>query len=71
MQTFVQISEMVIGVLLILVILLQHKGAGLGAGFGGVGSMITTRRGVDLFLHKVTIGLALLFFGLAVANLFV
>ena len=72
METILQVIEMIIGVVMVVVILLQHKGAGLGAGFGGGGGPITTtRRGVDLFLHKITIGLAIAFFGVAFATIFV
>lgn len=72
LETVLQILQMIVGILLIAVILLQHKGAGLGAGFGGgSGSVVTTRRGVDLFLHKMTIGLSIAFFLLAAAGLFI
>ncbi len=66
-----QIAQIVFSVALILAVLLQAKGDGLGAGFGGSSSMITTRRGVDLFLHKATLVLAILFFASAVAHIFV
>ncbi len=63
------IIEMILGVLLIVAILLQQKGAGLGAAFGGGGGggVQSTRRGSDLFLYRVTIVLSLLFFGIALA----
>lgn len=65
-----QIAQIVLSGLLILVVLLQSKGSGLGAGFGGNSSILTTRRGVDLFLHKFTIAISLLFFLTALASLF-
>lgn len=73
LQTALQIFQMVIGILLTVVILLQHKGAGLGAGFGGGGGgpIVTTRRGVDLFLHKVTIACSIVFFANAAVMLFI
>ena len=62
---------MILSVLLITVILMQHKGAGLGAGFGGGSSpIVNTKRGVDLFLHKMTIGISIAFFSLAFVSLF-
>ncbi len=64
-----QIAQIVLSILLILVILLQSKGDGLGAGFGGSSSIITTRRGVDKFLHQATVILAVLFFATAFAPL--
>ena len=72
MAFWVTIIEMIIGVALVVIILLQHKGAGLGAGCGGGGGpIITTKRGVDLFLHKLTIIMSLIFFWLAFASIFI
>ncbi len=72
MAAILNIVQMVVSVALIAVILVQQKGAGLGAGFGGSGGqVVSTRRGVDLFLHKVTIALAIIFFALAASNFFI
>lgn len=49
--------------LLILLILLQTRGADLGAGLGGGGEVNTIRRGSDKTLHQITIILALVFAG--------
>ena len=64
-----QIVQMVLAVLLIIAILLQQKGSGLGASMGGPGggSIVSTRRGVDLFLYKATIILSIIFFGLGIS----
>jgi len=63
---------MILAVALTAVVLLQHKGAGLGAGFGGGnGPIVSTKRGVDLFLHKLTIGLSIAFFSLAFLTIFI
>ncbi|MCA0228652.1 preprotein translocase subunit SecG [Patescibacteria group bacterium] len=48
-------------VLLIVAILLQQRGASLGAGFGGSSELYTTRRGLDKNLFEVTIFLAITF----------
>lgn len=48
-------------VLMILAILLQQRGASLGAGFGSSGELYTTRRGLDKNLFEVTIVLAVVF----------
>lgn len=47
--------------LMTLLILLQTRGASLGAGFGGSGELFTARRGVDKTMHQVTVILAVLF----------
>lgn len=49
------------GILMILAILLQQRGATLGAGFGSSGELYTTRRGIDKNLFEVTIVLAVVF----------
>jgi preprotein translocase subunit SecG len=48
-------------VLMVLAILLQQRGASLGAGFGSSGELFTTRRGIDKNLFEVTIILAVIF----------
>ena len=48
-------------VLMIISILLQQRGATLGAGFGASGELYTTRRGVDKNLFEVSIVLAVIF----------
>jgi preprotein translocase subunit SecG len=46
---------------LIIFILLQTRGASLGAGFGGSNEIHTTRRGVDKTIHQITIIVAMVF----------
>ncbi len=55
--------------LMILAILLQQRGASLGAGFGGSGELYTTRRGLDKNLFETTIVLAVIFVISILANL--
>lgn len=55
-------------------ILLQQRGASLGAGFGGSSELYTTRRGFDKNLFEVTVVLAVVFvlsilIGLVLPNL--
>lgn len=49
--------------LLTLLILVQTRGASLGAGMGGGGEVNTVRRGSDRTLHQLTIILAFVFAG--------
>lgn len=56
-QTAIVISA----VLIILLVLLQQRGASLGAGLGGSGELYTTRRGLDKSLFNATIVLAVIF----------
>ncbi|MBN1217293.1 MAG: preprotein translocase subunit SecG [Anaerolineae bacterium] len=53
---------MIIAIAIIVLVLLQVKGAGLGNIFGGDGGVYRTRRGVEKTLFQVTVGLAVFFF---------
>jgi len=63
------IITVVSGLLMTGAILLQSRGASLGAGFGSSGELFTTRRGVDKNLFEVTIVLAVVFVGSLLAGL--
>lgn len=65
---YVQIG---IALLLMLVILLQHRGTSLGGAFGGEGAVYRSRRGAEKFLFYFTIVLAFLFVVLSIINLLV
>ena len=60
-DNILQITTVVSAVLMILAILLQQRGASLGAGFGSSGELFTTRRGIDKNLFEVTVVLAVIF----------
>jgi preprotein translocase subunit SecG len=60
-DTVLQFLTIGSGVLMILAILLQQRGATLGAGFGSSGELYTTRRGLDRNLFEVTIVFAVIF----------
>lgn len=55
---YITIVDMVI---LTLLILMQTRGASLGAGLGGSGEVNSVRRGSDKTLHQMTIMLVLVF----------
>ena len=52
---FLNVMIFVSAILLILLILLQQRGASLGAGFGGSGELNTERRGLEKSLFNATI----------------
>jgi preprotein translocase subunit SecG len=58
---FLQIATIVSGLLMTASILLQQRGASLGAGFGSSGELYTTRRGLDKNLFEATVVLAVIF----------
>lgn len=61
LDTLLQITTLGSSVLMILAVLLQQRGASLGAGFGSSGELYTTRRGLDKNLFEVTIVLCVIF----------
>ncbi|MEK7519348.1 MAG: preprotein translocase subunit SecG [Patescibacteria group bacterium] len=69
MELFLQISQIIISISLIIVILLQQRGAGLGSAFGGGGEFYGTRRGIQQKMFIATIILGTLFITLGVLNL--
>ena len=66
----IKILQIFVSLLLIVAILLQNRGAGLGAAFGGGGEIYRTKRGAEKFLFRATIVLIAVFVALAMAGLF-
>jgi preprotein translocase subunit SecG len=60
-DTILSIVTVVSACLLIPMILLQARGATLGAGFGASGELFTTRRGLEKNLFETTIVIAVIF----------
>ena len=60
MQTYLNLTEIIIAIVLIIVILLQVRGQGAGL-FGSAQASFRTRRGVELTLFRFTIFLATAF----------
>lgn len=71
LNTILPIVTIVSATLMIVAILLQQRGASLGAGFGGSSELYTTRRGLDKNLFDVTIVLAVIFVGSIIVALLV
>lgn len=65
----INIIQIVLGVLLGTVILLQRQGTGLSGAFGGESDFYHTKRGMEKFLFIATIVISFLFFGVALANI--
>ncbi|NMC51562.1 preprotein translocase subunit SecG [Candidatus Kuenenbacteria bacterium] len=63
------IVQIVVATLLIITILLQNRGSGLGAAFGGEGNIYMAKRGAEKFVFWATIVLAFIFLGLGVARI--
>ena len=68
-MNWIKIAQVVVSVLLIVAILLQNRGAGLGSAFGGSGGVYLTKRGLEKKLFIATIILAVLFFSLSLLGI--
>ncbi|RMD50800.1 preprotein translocase subunit SecG [Candidatus Parcubacteria bacterium] len=68
MSNILDIIQLILAILLTAAVLIQNQGAGLGGVFGGEGGVYRTKRGAEKKLYITTIVLAILFFGVALAN---
>ncbi|MDO4872410.1 MAG: preprotein translocase subunit SecG [bacterium] len=56
-----QITTIASGAIMTLLVLLQQRGATLGAGFGASGELYTARRGVEKSVFNATVIFAIIF----------
>jgi len=61
MKPVISLIQIILGILLILVIIIQQKGSGLGTAFGGDLSFYRTKRGAEKLLFYATIAIACIF----------
>lgn len=72
MNNILDIALIITSVGLIVSVLLQSKGAGLGGLTGAdTGGVFTARRGIERVLFWVTIVLSVVFFGLVISIIFI
>ncbi|HEX6480892.1 MAG TPA: preprotein translocase subunit SecG [Ktedonobacteraceae bacterium] len=66
-----QTVQIILSVAVIIFILLQARGAGLGSAFGGssAGSVFKTRRGVERLIFNITIVFIILFAAVSVISM--
>lgn len=69
MQTYLNISQIVLAVALILIVLFQVRGGGLGGIFGQADTVYRTKRGLEKTMFRLTITLAVLFIIIAIVSL--
>ena len=67
MENILLIGQMLVSIALMASILLQARGAGLGATFGGDSSVYRSRRGIEKRLFQFTVVLAVLFVVFSIA----
>jgi preprotein translocase subunit SecG len=61
MENYLTIAQMVLSVALVLILLLQVRGGGLGGIFGQADTVYRTKRGLEKTLFQFTIVLVVLF----------
>lgn len=66
----IQVCQIIVSVLLIVLVSIQGKGAGLSQTFGG-GALYSTRRGAEKVVFYATVVLGVIFAALSIASLFV
>jgi preprotein translocase subunit SecG len=72
MERFLDIALIITSVALIISVILQSKGAGLGGLTGAdTGGVYTARRGIERTLFWVTIVLSVIFFVLAITTVLI
>jgi len=72
LETYLNLALIITSIALIVSVVLQSKGAGLGGLTGSdMGSFATTRRGLEKTLFNITIALSVIFFLLAIASVIV
>ena len=69
MQVYLNIAQIVLAVALILAVLLQVRGGGLGGIFGQADTVYRTKRGVEKTLFQLTIVLVVLFVIISIVTL--
>jgi preprotein translocase subunit SecG len=60
-ENILLIGQMLVSIALMASVLMQARGAGLGATFGGDSSVYRSRRGIEKRLFQFTVALAVLF----------
>lgn len=68
LESALNVAQIILAILLVVSILLQAQGTGLGAAFGGGGNVYRTKRGAEKKIFQLTIVLSILFFGVALVN---
>ena len=69
MQLYFNIAQIVLSTALVLAVLLQVRGGGLGGIFGQADTVYRTKRGVEKTLFQLTVALVVLFIIISIVRL--
>lgn len=67
-KTILSIAQIAAAIGVVVTILLQSRGEGIGALFGGGGEVFRTRRGIENVLFYISVGLSVLLVILSLVN---
>lgn len=69
----IRVIQIILSIAVIIFILLQARGAGLGSVFGGSssGTVFKTRRGVERLIFNITVVLVILFAAVSLVSTFI
>lgn len=65
MKNILLFAQILISAVLVVLILLQAKGTGIGSAFGGEASFYRSKRGIEKFFVYLTVFFAALFFAVS------
>lgn len=71
MSVYLNIIQIIVAISLIILTVMQGRGAGLGRMFGSDSSIHRTRRGVEKLVYNLTIVLGVVFFLTSILNVLV
>ncbi|OGL87556.1 preprotein translocase subunit SecG [Candidatus Uhrbacteria bacterium RIFCSPLOWO2_02_FULL_49_11] len=71
MNSTLSIVQAILAVLLIIEVLLQQRGSGMGMAFGGSGEVYGVRRGAEKFIFIATVVTAVLFFVVGIVRILI
>ena len=71
MRNILLILNIVVSIIIVALILVQGRGAGLGSAWGGGGEMFQTRRGIEKITLRMTTVMIVVFLVISIINFFV
>ncbi len=71
MKDALLIANIIVSALIVVFILLQGRGAGLGSAWGGGGEYFQTRRGIEKLTLQLTVVFIAIFLTISVVNFFI
>ncbi|MBI2857177.1 MAG: preprotein translocase subunit SecG [Chloroflexi bacterium] len=69
MPSYISITQIIVGLALIVAVLAQVRGGGLGGIFGQADTVYRTRRGLEKALLQITIALVIVFVAISIVSL--